>query len=126
MPELLPGSSAPSVAIRLAPHSKLEGTLMRRFLLIGFVLALAGLVWAETAKDRFTPAQRRFWSFQPVKKSVPPTIQHPAWIGNPIDAFVGQKLEARGINQNPMADRVTLLRRVTLDLVNRMRPGNPS
>ena len=94
---------------------------MKRSVWIWTVLTVTGFVWAATApgpaKDRFTPAQRRFWSFQPVKRMVPPAIQHPAWVANPIDAFVGQKLEARGVSQSPMADRATLLRRVSFDLV---------
>jgi len=40
-----------------------------------------------------------------------------AWIRNPIDAFVLQKLRAGGLNPSPRASKVTLIRRATMDLV---------
>ncbi len=90
---------------------------MRRFVLFGSLLTIVGVFAAETAKDRFTSAQRRYWAFQPVKVTPPPALAHPQWVANPIDAFVGKKLEDRGLMPNPPADRVTLLRRVSFDLV---------
>jgi hypothetical protein len=38
-------------------------------------------------------------------------------VRNPIDAFILSQLEAKGLRPSAPADRVTLLRRVTLDLV---------
>ncbi len=40
-----------------------------------------------------------------------------AWVRNPIDAFILAALEARGIAPSPPADRRTLLRRLSLDLI---------
>ena len=40
----------------------------------------------------------------------------PAWVRNPIDAFVLARLEREGLTPSPEADRETLIRRVTLDL----------
>ncbi len=90
---------------------------MRRFVLFGSLLTIVGVFAAETAKDRFSAAQRRYWAFQPVKVTAPPALAHPQWVANPIDAFVGKKLEDRGLTPNPQADRVTLLRRVSFDLI---------
>ncbi|MCC7085705.1 MAG: DUF1549 domain-containing protein [Pirellulales bacterium] len=39
------------------------------------------------------------------------------WVRNSVDAFVGQKLEAAGLRPNLIADKLTLLRRVTFDLI---------
>ena len=58
-----------------------------------------------------TDADRKFWSFQP---PVRPAVPSPK--GNPIDAFIGQKLRAKGLAYNKPADRLTLLRRAHLDL----------
>src|SRR5689334_8486691 len=68
------------------------------------------------AADTFTQRQRDFWSFQKVKPQTPPAVKHDAWSHNPIDRFVAAKLEAKGIEPGPLADRVTLLRRATFDL----------
>jgi hypothetical protein len=68
-------------------------------------------------KDPFTPAQRKYWAFQPVTHPQPPTVQHAEAIKNPIDAFIAAKLESKGIQLSEPADRVTLIRRVSLDLI---------
>jgi hypothetical protein len=87
------------------------------------VIALSGtsvgLLLAATtnAKDPFTPAQRSYWAFQPIQRGAPPSVKHRQWAANPIDAFVGARLEAKGLQMSPAADRVTLLRRVTFDLI---------
>ncbi len=51
------------------------------------------------------------WAYQPVKKPVPPETA-----GNPIDAFVAAKMPI-GLQPAPAADRVTLIRRATFDLI---------
>ncbi|MDB5298224.1 MAG: Protein of unknown function (DUF1553)/Protein of unknown function (DUF1549)/Planctomycete, partial [Phycisphaerales bacterium] len=56
------------------------------------------------------------WAYAPVRRpAVPPVKQH-AWVRNPIDAFVLGRLEREGLAPAPEADKVTLIRRVTLDL----------
>jgi Protein of unknown function (DUF1549)/Planctomycete cytochrome C len=61
--------------------------------------------------------KRRHWSFQPVVRPVPPDVRARAWVRNPIDRFVAARLEAEGFAPSPEADRVTLIRRASLDLV---------
>src|SRR5262249_23330551 len=51
-----------------------------------------------------------------VRPEVPKLNKLNTWALNPIDAFIGQKLEAAGIQPNAPADKLTLLRRVTFDL----------
>ncbi len=60
---------------------------------------------------------REHWSLQPMKRVAVPAK------GNPIDYFIGRKLREQGLKSSPAADRVTLLRRVTLDLTG--LPPNP-
>jgi len=57
------------------------------------------------------------WSLQPVKNPPIPKVKNTAWMHNPIDAFVLAKLEAKKIAPAPAADKRTLLRRVTYDLI---------
>jgi hypothetical protein len=61
--------------------------------------------------------RKRHWSFQPVKKLEPPKVKNPAWLKTPVDAFILAKLEAKGFTPAKPADRRTLLRRVTFDLI---------
>lgn len=60
---------------------------------------------------------RQFWSFKAVVKPSVPEVREQAWIKTPIDAFVLAKLEANGLKPSPPADKRTLIRRVTFDLV---------
>src|SRR6266404_3054450 len=64
-------------------------------------LAAAGIasLFAADAPKQFTPQQRRWWAFQKV-----------------VDAFILAKLEEKNLAPAPPADRVTLIRRATLDL----------
>ncbi len=55
--------------------------------------------------------------FQQPQRPVLPAVKNPAWIRNPIDAFVLAKLEAKGLTPNRPADKLRLLRRVTVDLI---------
>ncbi|MBI1784171.1 DUF1553 domain-containing protein, partial [Candidatus Sumerlaeota bacterium] len=43
-------------------------------------------------------------------------VGNPAWVANPIDAFVLTRLDAEGLRPSPQADPTTLLRRLSLDL----------
>jgi mono/diheme cytochrome c family protein len=64
----------------------------------------------------WTSRSEDVWAFQPVKEYPVPTEGLDALVKTPIDAFVWQKLKARGLAPAPAADRRTLLRRVTYDL----------
>jgi hypothetical protein len=46
-----------------------------------------------------------------------PEVKLRGWVANPIDAFVLARLEAQGIAPAPETDRVTLIRRLSLDLL---------
>src|SRR5271169_5600626 len=86
---------------------------------LGFVLGLAlsaTLLFPAEAPHVFTPAQKNYWAFQPVKKSPVPAVKNKAWVKNPIDAFVLAKLEENDLKPSPTADRITLLRRATIDM----------
>jgi hypothetical protein len=54
--------------------------------------------------------------FDTVKRPATPVVKNTPWVRNPIDAFIAQEHEARGLKPRPEASKAVLLRRVTLDL----------
>lgn len=64
-----------------------------------------------------TPTRHDLWSLQPVRATEPPAVVDAAWGRNPIDRFVLARLEAEGLAPSPEADRATLIRRLSLDLL---------
>ncbi len=56
------------------------------------------------------------WSLISPKRPATPQAADASWVRNPIDAFIYAKLKANELSPSPEADRVTLVRRVTLDL----------
>jgi len=57
------------------------------------------------------------WSFIPPERPALPDVKAKAWVRSPIDAFILAKLEHEGLQPSPQADRETLLRRASLDLI---------
>jgi mono/diheme cytochrome c family protein len=57
---------------------------------------------------------RKFWSFTPIAQVEPPKLQNAAL---PIDAFIQAKLREKGLFPAPPADKRTLIRRATYDLI---------
>jgi hypothetical protein len=57
------------------------------------------------------------WAFAPVVKAPPPALaKHADKVVNPVDSFILGTLENEGLEPSPLADRPTLLRRLSLDL----------
>jgi hypothetical protein len=56
------------------------------------------------------------WAFASPVRADPPAVGNDDWIRNPIDRFVLARLERERLEPSAEADKVTLLRRVTLDL----------
>ena len=75
--------------------------------------------WVLNLKTEGTQAARGEgrWPFQRPVKHEPPQTREAAWVRNPIDAFVLEKLEAKGLSPAPAAPKPTLARRVYFDLV---------
>lgn len=73
----------------------------------------AGAVYPESDPPETDP--RAHWAFQvPVRPAVPAVAAD--WSANPLDAFIAAEHQQRGLVAAPLADKGTLLRRVTLDL----------
>jgi hypothetical protein len=63
------------------------------------------------------PGGRNFWAFQPPRRGALPPVRDTAWPSSRLDHFLLAALEGRGLRPTRDADRLTLLRRVTFDLV---------
>ena len=71
---------------------------------------------AKAPKKETVADVRDHWSFQPPKKPELPRVRQKAWVKNAIDQFILAKLEDEGLKPSAEADRVTLIRRLSLDL----------
>ncbi len=64
---------------------------------------------------------RKFWAFQPLRPDthagVKASVKRKGWATSPIDDYVLAKLEEKGLSPAPPADKRTLIRRVTFDLI---------
>lgn len=57
------------------------------------------------------------WAFGPISSSKPPLVSRDTWSSHPIDRFILSRLQSRGLTPAPPADRATLLRRASFDLI---------
>jgi hypothetical protein len=60
---------------------------------------------------------RRFWAYQRPRRHEVPAVSDPTWPIDPIDRFILAGLEARGLRPTHDADRATMIRRLSFDLV---------
>jgi hypothetical protein len=68
--------------------------------------------WIESGAE-----YEQHWAFVAPKQAPLPAVKQPAWPRNAIDRFVLARLEAAGLRPSPQADKYTLIRRLSLDLV---------
>lgn len=73
-----------------------------------------GAAWPD--KPGATP-KKTHWAFLAPVKATPPPVKHEEMVRNSIDRFVLARLEKDGRQLSPEADRVTLIRRLSLDLL---------
>jgi hypothetical protein len=67
-------------------------------------------------RDQFGDSERSHWAFRNLERPAVPKAND-AWGRNPIDAFIAAGLKTAGLEPAAPAERVTLLRRVYLDLI---------
>lgn len=128
---IIPGSPERSLLISAIGYNaalKMPPTGMLRSDEIAALTAWVkmGAPWPEAAIAKtatknadmvITDAQRNFWSFRPVRKPTLPAVKNASWCTNEIDRFVLANLEAHGLKPAQTADRRSLIRRVTFDLI---------
>jgi uncharacterized protein DUF1553/uncharacterized protein DUF1549/cytochrome c len=64
------------------------------------------------------------WAFVPPSRPAEPAVQRADWVRNPIDRFVLARLESEKLAPSPEADRATLIKRLSIDLMG--LPPTPS
>ena len=75
-----------------------------------------GMTWDE----KLLPTPRietDHWAFQKVERPKVPTVKRTEWIRAPVDAFIAEKQEAKGVAAAQEAPARTLVRRLYLDLI---------
>jgi hypothetical protein len=91
---------------------------VRQLALFCVAAAIISSARGDTAPVNYDwPRWQKFWSFQPVVRPAPPTVDDPRWGTNPIDQFVFARLAREGLKPAAEADRATLIRRATFDLL---------
>src|SRR4051794_32532959 len=63
------------------------------------------------------PESQKHWSFIPPTRNAPPDTHSEQWVRNAIDNFILARLEKEKVKPSPEADRITLIRRLSLDLL---------
>ena len=71
---------------------------------------------AKPSGRELTEEDHAYWAFQPVKRVEPPTIEGDHWSRTPVDHFILAKIREAQLEPAPEADRVTVARRLYLDL----------
>lgn len=90
---------------------------LKRFWIVGFLLFSASLLFAAPEQNSFTEEQRAYWAFQPISSPKVPKVRGKDWVRNPIDAFILKGIENQSLTPANEADRRTLIRRASLDLL---------
>ena len=87
----------------------------RSLFLSSLLVFLPGAMAVLQAGEAGSPPPH--WAFVPAEQPEVPQVRDPSWVRNPIDAFVLARLESEGVQPSAQADRSTLIRRLSLDLV---------
>jgi hypothetical protein len=105
----------------MPPDSKLPDHVIadfRRWVEVGAPLPEDKATASAPARSTIDLEQgRRYWSFLPAVERPLPEVSDPDWSRNRVDPFVLRKLDERGMRPAPEADRRSLIRRVTFDLI---------
>ncbi len=71
---------------------------------------------ASVADRAGEDSAKKHWAFRKIEKPAVPVVSDAAWQANPIDAFIADRLAKSGVMPSALADRQTLIRRLTFDL----------
>lgn len=126
-PSVIPGQSAESPLIdAVVGGGELERMPLKRPPLTELQIATLRS-WIDQGAhapqgERPDPVRAKHWAFEPPVRPELPKVSRSDWGRNPIDRFILARLEREGLQPSPDADRITLIRRVSLDLTG-LLPG---
>jgi hypothetical protein len=72
---------------------------------------------ADEVVDEQLSRKYLHWAFQAPLRQSPPTVVQVEWARNPIDRFILARLEQEKLTPSAEADRLTLIRRLSFDLL---------
>ena len=75
-----------------------------------------GSISGKSMPELIERHRKTHWAFQPVRPPKLPAVNNLPQIESPIDQLILAKLEERGLDFSPVADRRTLIRRAAFDL----------
>jgi len=76
-----------------------------------------GAKWPAEAEPKGLDKRLDHWAFQPLRRPRLPAVRDAAWVRTPIDRFILAKLDSLDLRPAAEADRRTLIRRLSFDLV---------
>ncbi|MDB6123037.1 MAG: Protein of unknown function (DUF1553)/Protein of unknown function (DUF1549)/Planctomycete [Pedosphaera sp.] len=122
-PAIVPGNSAESGLIKHVTSTDPEQVMPPKGeKLSGEQIALLktwidqGANWPEELSIK-TANRQKHWAFVPPVKPKLSPIKNAKWIHDPVDNFILARLEKEKLKPSPEADKVTLLRRLSLDII---------
>ena len=77
----------------------------------------AGAAAMKKTERGFSDEERAWWAVQPIKVVTPPMQEDDHWSRNEIDHFIFAQLAAHNLQPAADADRATLIRRLSFDLI---------
>ncbi len=120
-PSFKPGKSAESLLIQAVngTHADISRMPYKKPPLADPQIVLLARWIDEGAKapDDEAPEANKHWAFVGPIRAALPVVKQTNWPRNPIDRFVLARLEKENIQPSPEADRITLIRRLSLDLI---------
>ncbi|PYV86551.1 MAG: hypothetical protein DMG05_19415 [Acidobacteria bacterium] len=132
-PAVVPGQPEQSILIQAVNHAHQrlkmppQGKLKAEEIADLTAWVKAGAIWPQAPLSNNTAPkgndyvisreQRAYWAFQPIRKPALPKVEDNSWVVSPIDRFILSKLESQGLKPARAADKRTLIRRATFDLI---------
>jgi mono/diheme cytochrome c family protein len=123
-PSLVVGNSAASILVQVLAdtHADISAMPKKKDKFTAKQISLVrawidqGAEWAGGSGKSFR-YNTNHWAFKAPVRPTAPELSNQKWPRTPIDNFILAKLDAEKLQPSPEADRITLLRRLALDLI---------